>query len=133
MGQSIPLSSESSQSSIHSNWNINEGSKSSAEGLQVAFRDRANSLPYPGAFGGNEVAHRNWAGGPSPNNRKLDLYKTELCRSWEEKGYCHYEHRCQFAHGHHELRPVLRHPRYKTEICRTFWRTGSCPYAKRCW
>ena len=24
--------------------------------------------------------------GPSPNNRKLELYKTELCRSWEEKG-----------------------------------------------
>lgn len=24
--------------------------------------------------------------GPSPNNRKLNLYKTELCRSWEEKG-----------------------------------------------
>lgn len=29
--------------------------------------------------------------GPSPNNRKTDLYKTELCRSWEEKGYCAYE------------------------------------------
>jgi hypothetical protein len=24
--------------------------------------------------------------GPSPNNRKISLYKTELCRSWEEKG-----------------------------------------------
>jgi hypothetical protein len=28
--------------------------------------------------------------GPSPHNRKLGLYKTELCRSWEEKGSCRY-------------------------------------------
>ncbi|EEB98088.1 hypothetical protein MPER_02466, partial [Moniliophthora perniciosa FA553] len=30
------------------------------------------------------------SGGPSANNRKLGLYKTELCRSWEEKGSCRY-------------------------------------------
>ncbi|KAK0566067.1 hypothetical protein OC861_003429 [Tilletia horrida] len=71
-------------------------------------------------------------GGPSPNNRKLNLYKTELCRNWEEKGTCRYGVKCQYAHGEAELRPVQRHAKYKTEICRTFWRTGSCPYAKRC-
>lgn len=73
------------------------------------------------------------SGGPSPNNRKLGLYKTERCRSWEEKGSCRYGQKCQFAHGKDELRHVNRHPKYKTEICRTFWRTGTCPYAKRCW
>ncbi|KAE8223596.1 hypothetical protein CF319_g3396 [Tilletia indica] len=72
------------------------------------------------------------SGGPSPNNRKLNLYKTELCRNWEEKGTCRYGVKCQYAHGQAELRPVQRHSKYKTEICRTFWRTGSCPYAKRC-
>ncbi|KAK0561566.1 hypothetical protein OC844_003152 [Tilletia horrida] len=82
----------------------------------------ANQVPYPGANGG----------GPSPNNRKLNLYKTELCRNWEEKGSCRYGVKCQYAHGEAELRPVERHAKYKTEICRTFWRTGSCPYAKRC-
>ncbi|CAD6891423.1 unnamed protein product [Tilletia laevis] len=71
-------------------------------------------------------------GGPSPNNRKLNLYKTELCRNWEEKGTCRYGVKCQYAHGDAELRHVQRHSKYKTEICRTFWRTGSCPYAKRC-
>jgi len=71
-------------------------------------------------------------GGPSPNNRKLNLYKTEPCRNWEEKGTCRYGVKCQYAHGETELRPVQRHAKYKTEICRTFWRTGSCPYAKRC-
>ncbi|KII93382.1 hypothetical protein PLICRDRAFT_26628 [Plicaturopsis crispa FD-325 SS-3] len=70
--------------------------------------------------------------GPSANNRKLGLYKTELCRSWEEKGTCRYGAKCQFAHGEEELRKVARHPKYKTEICRTFWVSGSCPYGKRC-
>ncbi|KAG9127980.1 hypothetical protein FRC07_006574 [Ceratobasidium sp. 392] len=71
-------------------------------------------------------------GGPSANNRKLGLYKTELCRSWEEKGTCRYGPKCQFAHGEEEIRKVSRHPKYKTEICRTFWVSGSCPYGKRC-
>ncbi len=56
--------------------------------------------------------------GPSANNRKLGLYKTELCRSWEEKGSCRYGLKCQFAHGEEEIRKVARHPKYKTEICR---------------
>jgi tristetraprolin len=70
--------------------------------------------------------------GPSTNNRKINLYKTELCRSWEEKGTCRYGAKCQFAHGEEELRKISRHPKYKTEICRTFWVSGSCPYGKRC-
>jgi hypothetical protein len=49
--------------------------------------------------------------GPSANNRKLGLYKTELCRSWEEKGTCRYGTKCQFAHGEDELRTVSRHPK----------------------
>jgi hypothetical protein len=49
--------------------------------------------------------------GPSANNRKLGLYKTELCRSWEEKGTCRYGPKCQFAHGEDEIRKVSRHPK----------------------
>ncbi|KAK4056212.1 hypothetical protein OIO90_002653 [Microbotryomycetes sp. JL221] len=70
--------------------------------------------------------------GPSPNNRKLALYKTELCRSWEEKGSCRYGVKCQFAHGSEELRVIERHPKFKSEICRTFWLHGSCQYGRRC-
>mmetsp|Transcript_18852 Transcript_18852/g.28082 ORF Transcript_18852/g.28082 Transcript_18852/m.28082 type:complete len:395 (+) Transcript_18852:202-1386(+) len=61
-----------------------------------------------------------------------DLYKTELCRSFQDTGNCRYGSKCQFAHGRDELRPVLRHPKYKTEICKTFHSRGSCPYGKRC-
>lgn len=63
---------------------------------------------------------------------KQNLYKTELCRSWMEKGICRYGHKCQFAHGEHELRNLNRHPKYKTEACRTFTATGNCPYGNRC-
>lgn len=63
---------------------------------------------------------------------KQCLYKTELCRSFEETTKCRYGAKCQFAHGRAELRPVLRHPKYKTEICKTFQSTGSCPYSTRC-
>jgi len=64
--------------------------------------------------------------------QKQNLYKTELCRSFTETGICRYGHKCQFAHGGHELRPVLRHPKYKTESCKTFSITGQCPYGNRC-
>jgi butyrate response factor 1 len=65
-------------------------------------------------------------------HQQHSLYKTELCRSWEETGHCRYGHKCQFAHGRDELRPVLRHPKYKTEVCRTFAHGGECPYGTRC-
>lgn len=71
----------------------------------------------------------------SPGNspkQQHSLYKTELCRSWEECGSCRYSVKCQFAHGREELRPVLRHPKYKTEICRTFAQHNACPYGSRC-
>lgn len=54
--------------------------------------------------------------GPSANNRKLGLYKTELCRSWEEKGSCRYGAKCQFAHGEEELRKVQRHPKVRYNL-----------------
>jgi len=63
---------------------------------------------------------------------RQNLYKTELCRSWIESASCKYGPKCQFAHGQHELRPVIRHPKYKTEICKTFHTNGTCPYGKRC-
>lgn len=60
------------------------------------------------------------------------LYKTELCRSFEETAHCKYGGKCQFAHGAAELRPVARHVKYKTTLCRTFATTGACPYGTRC-
>ena len=61
--------------------------------------------------------------GPSANNRKLGLYKTELCRSWEEKGSCRYASKCQFAHGDEELRKVARHPKVRMSLRTKFLTT----------
>ena len=60
------------------------------------------------------------------------LYKTELCRSFEEEGQCRYGAKCRFAHGVLQLRRIARHPRYKTELCQTFHSRGFCPYGLRC-
>ncbi|KAL7849566.1 hypothetical protein SRHO_G00211890 [Serrasalmus rhombeus] len=59
-------------------------------------------------------------------------YKTELCRTFTERGVCKYGSKCQFAHGAEELRGINRHPKYKTELCRTFHSIGFCPYGIRC-
>jgi hypothetical protein len=61
-----------------------------------------------------------------------NLYKTELCRSWKENNKCPYGEKCQFAHGEHELRLIMRHPKYKTEPCKTYYEKGSCRYGDRC-
>lgn len=69
----------------------------------------------------------------APNlDKKVVLYKTEMCRTFEETGICKYGTKCQFAHDTVEVRNIPRHPRYKTEICKTFWQMGNCPYGKRC-
>jgi Zinc finger C-x8-C-x5-C-x3-H type (and similar) len=74
---------------------------------------------------------QNFRGGGSYDKR-IVLYKTEMCRTFEETGLCRYGIKCQFAHDKSELRQVARHPRYKTEICKTYWQLGTCPYGKRC-
>lgn len=77
----------------------------------------SQNLPVGGGLnreGGNHSHSSSLtAPGPNANNRKLGLYKTELCRSWEEKGTCRYGAKCQFAHGEEELRQVQRHPKVR--------------------
>ena len=81
------------------------------------------STPPPAAAAaaaGSSAAAGGAATAPgSPSN---PLYKTEMCRSWEETGSCRYGAKCQFAHGSWELRPVARHPKYKTEVSRQWQR-----------
>lgn len=47
----------------------------------------------------------------NPQDRKTGLYKSKLCRSWEEIGSCRYGAKCRFSHGKDELESVLRHPK----------------------
>ena len=34
---------------------------------------------------------------------KSNKYKTELCKNFEEKGFCNYWYKCKYAHGVEEL------------------------------
>ena len=71
-------------------------------------------------------------GSVASSNGSPSKYKTEMCRQFSTSGTCKYGDKCQFAHGHCELRDLSRHPKYKTELCRTFHTTGFCNYGKRC-
>jgi hypothetical protein len=110
------------------------------------------ALAASSQLGAVQGANGTSSGGPNANNRKLGLYKTELCRSWEEKGTCRYGAKCQFAHGEEELRQVQRHPKvsscigiysdfsaddlislqYKTEICRVSFTFSSVNDSTHC-
>lgn len=60
-------------------------------------------------------------------------YKTELCRQWDELGYCEYSDRCLFAHGPQELKPLpSRHPKYRTQKCSAYHEQGFCSFGPRC-
>ena len=40
--------------------------------------------------------------------RKNELYKTQLCYRYDEKGYCYLKNKCNFAHGEEELEEIER-------------------------
>jgi len=69
---------------------------------------------------------------PMVLDKKERLYKTELCRIFEEKGSCHFGESCQYAHGEQELRSVQKHRKFKTEKCKRFEESGECPFVHRC-
>lgn len=92
--------------------------KSSRDNSQLAFRSRTVSVASTGSS--------------DSSGKHNSLYKTELCRSYEETGNCRYGKKCQFAHSVKEVRVLNRHPKYKTEMCKSFHTNGYCPYGARC-
>jgi len=110
------------------NWNMKKENPSKTE----KNSNSASTSPVKPEFPKNDLSRT-----PSlPSKwsiKRATLYKTEMCRAFEETGKCKFGDECIFAHSEEELRPrVDRHPKYKTRICRTFWEQGECPYGKRC-
>lgn len=68
------------------------------------------------------------------------LFKTELCRGYEEIGSCKYGSKCCYAHGKKELRKnsftieISRKKQVnsKTDVCENFHILGLCDYGRRC-
>ena len=69
-------------------------------------------------------------GKPDTPKKENTKYKTELCKNWIEVGYCRYQNRCRFAHGHEEHIPTEKPKANKN--CKTFHRTMQCSYGVRC-
>ncbi|KAL0219979.1 hypothetical protein P9112_005632 [Eukaryota sp. TZLM1-RC] len=74
-----------------------------------------------------------------PNNvlekeiSEQSLYRTEMCRSFMERGICSFGASCAFAHSEKQLRPRISHPKFKTELCRSYHsRPFVCLYGSRC-
>ena len=91
-------------------------------------------------------------------NNNNNLYKTALCRNFEQTGQCNYGDNCRFAHGEQELRPKPQFeqrqfgggnrgqfgapgfgggnfnggPRGPPGICRNFQQMGNCNYGDNC-
>jgi hypothetical protein len=93
--------------------------------------DEIQTKPYvPGALRKPNPANANLP--PRHLNKRTNtLYKTEMCRNWNEVGDCRYGRSCQFAHGQKELRVVARHGQWKTKTCMA-WLHGGCTYGSRC-
>jgi len=60
-------------------------------------------------------------------------YKTEMCKSWSETGFCAYGNKCRFAHGKQELfDKVVACKKYKQKDCLSFFKNKYCCYGSRC-
>lgn len=81
-------------------WNLLMRSSAPQQDYYDHRRSRS-TLPYlGGAYGGYDDRSRSRdeliPRGPDAKNKKAELYKTELCRSWEETGRCRWVLRCWF-------------------------------------
>lgn len=112
----IPASAKMSDENKKSSFN--PSSRKSSRDELAKFRSRTESMTSNSS--------------DTNGQKQTSLYKTELCRSWDDTGFCRYGKKCQFAHSQKELRNLMRHPKYKTEMCDSFHTVGVCPYGNRC-
>lgn len=65
--------------------------------------------------------------------KKDPKYKTELCTTFGDNGFCAYGNKCRFAHGREDLFDKhISHPKYRKSECLTFHADGFCNYGQRC-
>ena len=105
--------------------NVNAATFSFSPALSTEFIPQVD---MPLKTGARRAARETYA---KPSDKYQTLYKTELCKSYCENGYCRYHNQCKFAHGTQEL-TVETAVFKKDKNCKTFFATGLCPYGVRC-
>jgi len=66
-------------------------------------------------------------------NKKDPKFKTELCKTFEAKGFCVYGNKCRFAHGRQEIFDrANENTKYKQKQCNSFYKNFYCVYGPRC-
>ncbi|CDW71209.1 zinc finger [Stylonychia lemnae] len=79
-------------------------------------------------------------------NQLNNLYKTQLCKHFQQTKQCHVGKRCHFAHGEHELRkreeplPLevtmrmmnIPYNNFKTQTCKNYEKEGKCKFGDKC-
>lgn len=66
-----------------------------------------------------------------PQVLNSELYKTELCNSWERNQTCVFGKKCRYAHGVAELKDRIRVSTYHIQPC-VDSSLGKCLYGNRC-
>jgi hypothetical protein len=65
--------------------------------------------------------------------KKDPKFKTELCKTFTDTGFCAYGNKCRFAHGKEEMfEKMINHPKYRKSDCMAFHSNGFCNYGQRC-
>ncbi|KAG7976333.1 hypothetical protein I3843_06G144000 [Carya illinoinensis] len=89
------------------------------------------SLPPGGRYARSATDSGDSTTSSSSSSGGKSLYKTEICRSWEDSGSCRYGSKCQFAHGKEELRPTRFPAKNKSEMYKSSSGTGSGTYGAK--
>ncbi|CAK8578053.1 unnamed protein product [Lathyrus sativus] len=72
---------------------------------EVIVMDDIQVRPMFGGKGGRSSSSSSSRGSSSSSSSTKSLFKTDICRAWEESGNCRFNSKCQFAHVREELHP----------------------------
>lgn len=121
---------------------MNKTNEMSMTSEQILYIKRMQMLQFQKALI-NQINNNNKISNSTVNNVQVtnnsatntnDIkYKTELCKTFSQKGSCAYGSKCRFAHGKNELcTKDVGTKKYKIKECASFFTNGSCCYGNRC-
>ncbi|XP_058731379.1 uncharacterized protein LOC131603135 isoform X2 [Vicia villosa] len=96
---------------------------------EVIVMDDIQVRPNFGGKSGRSSSSSSSRGSSSSSSSNKSLFKTEICRAWEETGNCRFNSKCQFAHIREELHPGRFPMNIKSEMGKISIRPGPSIYS----